>query len=406
MPTISSIRNVKLTPIIVFSMMTFFWLMSDHIITFITPTIMESNGLSVGMVGLIIGTSSITGALFDLVFLKLFKNTNFRRLLLLSFAICLVYPLVLMQSKTIWMFLFAMALWGIYCDLYNYGNFNFIGKFIPKRSHTSAFGLVGVARGLADFLAPLIAGFVIASSFSSHIFKVTWFFLGVAIIFFLVLVSKTRKPTKTIKKLIYHKNKSTAEIDKKDWVRIFKEIRPSLFITIFITLLDAFFWTLAPLFIVKSSLGWYGGLFLSAYSLPFILAGWFVGSITKKYGNRRTANIALLIGSAFLIPFALFNNSPLSILVVFISSCFIGMSVPANNAIYANSISENLRQDSKIIGIENLLYNLGWIFGPISAGLIAELFSIPIAFSVIGCIGIAISVLLLIFTPKKIYYKY
>jgi len=52
--------------------------------------------------------------------------------------------------------------------------------------------------------------------------------------------------------------------------------------------------------------------------------------------------------------------------------------------------------------LEDFSANLGYIFGPILAGVLADLFGIQSAFGVLGLVGAALAVTLLIFGPKHI----
>ena len=49
--------------------------------------------------------------------------------------------------------------------------------------------------------------------------------------------------------------------------------------------------------------------------------------------------------------------------------------------------------------------NASYIFGPISAGLLGDMISIPIAFSALGAIGVVWAIVLYTITPKHINVK-
>lgn len=402
---INIIKNLYIAPIIIFVFSIFFFSLFDFILSYITPIIMEQQGISVGMIGLIIGSSSVTGAIFDFIFCKIFKNTNFRRIFMIMFAISAFYPLLLMKASTVWMFLIAMAVWGIYFDLYSFGVFNYIGKYVRKQDHSSSFGVIQISRAAADFLAPIIAGFLVSASINWRIYTTSWIFLVVAIGLFIVLSIKT-KSKKVVDEIDRgtRKNRNLFQ-ELRLWKKIAKTISPSLCVTFYVIFIEAFFWTLAPLYVSESNLGWYGGLILSAYSLPPLILGWFVGNITNKFGKKKTAIVSMLIGSIVLIPFSLVVNSGLILLVVFVSACFLSLSLPSINASYADYITEQPEYDGEFEGLQDLLTNLGWIFGPIIAGTIAQILNIPIAFSILGIVGALLALALIVFTPKK-YYKH
>ncbi|MFZ2310130.1 MAG: hypothetical protein WAW11_01140, partial [Patescibacteria group bacterium] len=97
----------------IFSTMILFWAVYEGIISYMTPLIISENGISESMMGIIIGTSSIAGALFDFLACQIFKNTYYKRIFLIMFAICLIYPLLLSQANSFMIYLLAMATWGV-----------------------------------------------------------------------------------------------------------------------------------------------------------------------------------------------------------------------------------------------------------------------------------------------------
>jgi cyanate permease len=159
------------------SLMLFFWSIYDGIISFISPILITERGFSNTLMGLIIGSSSMAGAVFDFILSKFLQNSYYRRLYLLMFGICFVYPLVLWQAKTIYLYLIAMALWGFYYDLQGFGNFDFVGREMETEEHASSFGVIGVFRSLGYLIAPLLVGLVIGQTLDWRPFALAWLFL-------------------------------------------------------------------------------------------------------------------------------------------------------------------------------------------------------------------------------------
>ncbi len=89
---------------------------------------MTEHGFSKTYMGFIVGSSSIFGALFDIAAIKILPSMQYRRVFMMMFAVCLIYPFVLFGAKTISIYILAMALWGIYYDLKNFGLFDFIAQ--------------------------------------------------------------------------------------------------------------------------------------------------------------------------------------------------------------------------------------------------------------------------------------
>jgi len=395
------------TPVFVFSLVILFWAMFDGILTYIVPILIEEQGFSTSMIGFIIGTSSITGAFFDFLICKFFKNLSFRRIFLIMFAICFVYPLLLWSAKSLWFFLFVMAVWGIYFDFFGFGVFNFIGRYTKKKDHSSSFGTLQIFKALGGILAPLIVGFVIVKGVDWRSFALGWFFLAIGFIFFIVLIILMHKKqpnngNNTISKQLKRKN---FFVEIRLWKKIGRVMMPVLFLTFYLFFIEAFFWTLAPLYTETAGLEQFSGFFLTAYSLPFLIVGWFVGSLNKKFGKKKTAFVGLLVGSLILSFFSLLSNPIILIFLVFFSSFFISVALPSISATYADYISEASQVEEEIEGIEDFAFNAGYILGPIFAGVLADIFSIPVAFSILGLFGVLLATILLFVTPKSIIIK-
>src|SRR6185503_11873762 len=114
------------------------------------------------------------------------------------FAVCMLYPLILWQAKGVWMFLLAMAMWGIYFDLENFGNFDFVGRKADTEVHASHFGMLLSFKSVGYLLAPLIAGLLIgATTVGSRPFIFSWIVLGIAGVFFSFLLFMGRKKDKS-----------------------------------------------------------------------------------------------------------------------------------------------------------------------------------------------------------------
>jgi len=324
---------------------------------------------------------------------------------LFIFVICFTYPLILWQAKSIWIYLIAMALWGLYYDLHNYGTFDFVGLYTEKKEHSSSFGVIQVFQALGYMLAPLFAGLLISEVVGPRPFILSYIFLVLALIFFLLLLFFLRKEP--------DKGTSTSSESRCPNITFLKEFRllkkvgyiilPVLCLTLVLNIIDAFFWTVGPLLAESLvELKGFEGLFMVAYSLPFLMVGWFVGGITKKLGKKRTAIISVLIGSAILSILFLIQQPMVIILVTFIASFFIALAWPANNGSYADYITETPLVEKEIEGVTDFYTNIGYVIGPILAGYLAENVGNIEAFSILGLIGLVAAVILLKVTPKSI----
>lgn len=384
-------------------MMLFFWAIFDGVLGYLVPLVITQAGFSDTVMGIIFGSSSIVGAVFDFILSKYLTNTHFRRIYLGLFAVCALYPLILLQAKGVWMFLLAMAMWGMYFDLENFGNFDFVGRKADTEIHASHFGMLISFKSVGYLLAPLIAGLLIGTTkIGSQPFVFAWIMLGIAAIFFVFVLLMGRKSDKSD---VEPKTIKPVNLLREIflWKTIGKILLPVLCLTIFLNIIDAFFWTIGPLTAESfASFHPLNGLFLVAYEIPPLLTGLLVGSIANAFGKKKTAFVALIIGSLVLIYMSLFSNFLVITGMVFLASCFIAISWPSINGAYADYISETMKYEKEIEGIEDFATNFGYIVGPMLAGFLADRVGNIQSFAFLGFAGVIVGLVLLKFTPKEI----
>ncbi len=389
------------SPILVFGLVILFWTMADSVGQYIAPILIQNHGFSNTMIGFILGSSSITGALFDFFISKIFKSTDFRRVFLVMFALCSIYPILLWSASTLPLFLFAMAVWGIYFDLYGFGTFDFIGRYSKKDDQASNFGIAQMFRSLGQLLAPLIVGFVIVEQIDWRSFGLYWLFLAMGFTFLLVLFTLHRKRNSRPEPARPRRKHFLIEFHL--WKKLGWHMMPVLFLTFYLWTIDAFFWTLSPLYAETVGLpAQFGGLLLAAFVFPVLVVGWFVGSLTRRFGKKRTAFTSLLIGSCILSSFAFMPNPCLGVLVVLLASFFTSMSLPSINSWYTGYNSDVPSVEGETEGLEDFAQNIAYVFGPFFAGVLADTVGMTSAFSVLGFVGALVAIILLFVTPKSI----
>ncbi len=392
------------TPLYSLSMMLFFWAIFDGILGYLVPLVVTQAGMSKTEMGIIFGSSSIFGALLDFVLSKYLSNTHFRKLFFLMFGICILYPLILWQAKTVPVFLLAMAMWGFYFDIQNFGTFDFVGRRKDQDIHAENFGIIFIFKSLGYLLAPIIAGLLITTVVGWEPFLFAGIVLALSFSFFIfLLVTQNKSPISSISLSERAIKPINALRELSLWRSIGKIIFPVLILTMLLNILDAFFWTIGPLLSESFvSIHPFNGFFLAAYELPALMGGWIVGKVAKKYGKKRTAFLSFLLGSILLATLFVFAN-PVAIMgIIFISSFFISLSWPSIDGAYADYISESTMHEKEIEGLEDFATNIGYIIGPMAAGILADTFGNLQAFSFLGVMGIICSILLLRFTPKQI----
>lgn len=390
----------KASSLYLVALMTFFFTLFDGTLAYIIPLEVTGQGLSKTTLGLILGTSSIAGAVGDIFLSKILTNSNFRRLFLIMYAFCFGYVLLLWQANTLVMYLVAMVLWGLYFDFKNFATFNFVGRYTPHRLHASSFGVIDIFKCLGYFIAPLLAGLLIVDTVTEQPFIMALLFLGFSVIVYIALIFQTRKNKEH---LVLKKKNYGILLELQTWQKLSKFLLPVLIFTLMINIYDSFFWTVGPLISEElSSINRFGGLFLTFYFFPAVIVGWFVGSTTKRFGKKRTAFVSFAIGAGVLSLVGLVSNSWIVLLVVLLSSFFTALAWPAIHGSYADYIEESPHLEQEIEGVSDFFYNIAYATGPIMAGILADNVGNTMTLTTIGIAGVTISVILLLITPKHI----
>lgn len=403
MPSLSSFAkhwpiNSQTKPLYSISLMLFFWAIADSILSFVLPLMIVENGYTKTEMGLIIGSSSLCGAVFDLILSKIIKQPNWRKLYFVMLLFTLAFVVLLMGAGMIWVYLLAMAVWGIYWDLFGFANADFISHHVPKTENASAFGVLNVFVSLGKLLGPVIAGVALAAVAIRVSLWYSVVFFGFSCLFFILVNVVVPKKTET-----HHEIKSLnwlAEI--RIWRSLGKQLSPLLILTFLIFVYYAFFGTIGPLLAEESGFGALAGQVMVAHFLPSLLSGWVVGSLVKKFGKKRTALYSFLLGAAIICLLPVAAHGLLAVVIIFISAFFVGISVPAVSGAYADYIRETLKLEPEIQSITDYFYNLGWAIGPALAGSLSDSLGIPWSFGVMGAVCVGITLWLIRVTPKKI----
>ncbi len=380
-------REIKSNKILLYhgSIMLFFWSLFDGLVSYVSPLVITEHGLSKSGMGVVIGSSSIAGAVFDILLSRYLKNTHYRRVYLFMFIVSFLQPVLLWHASTIWIYLAAMATWGLYYDLLNFGNYDFVSRTSEPSEHSSSFGLLNITKSLGYLLAPIIAGLVIGDRISVEpFFLMSLFLLIAAGSFIFMLFRRPKRQHEHIANITQTKPLNALR-EFHVWKTIGKALWPVLALVFAVNVIDAFFWTLGPLVAEELQLGILpGSIFITAYSLPTLLMGWFVGSIVKAYGKRYTALVSLGIGSLAFIFLGWVNNSFIQVGIVLAGSFFIATSWPAINSMVTEYITDSQKYEREIEGIVDLFTNIGYVIGPIIAGVLGDMLGNTEAFSILG----------------------
>ena len=383
------------------SALVFCFVIFDGLLAFAIPILIVRSGISESMMGIIIGLSSLFGAIFDLLICIFIKTPNYRKFFLLMLILGLGFPLVLWEANSILFFIVAMAIWGLYYDFYNLGIMDFVRREVSQKESASSFGILRAFHSLGYIVAPLVAGIVIGAVWGGGIFIVAWFFLILGIIFFrqLLIFKKDTTTEKGSWEISNEKRRRGAVKELKLWFLVGKMILPLLLATCLLNIFDSAFWTIGPL-ISEESDGFIslGSLFIMSYQIPPLIVGGIIGKIIIKKNKRKpVAFLSLLLGSFIFMAFPILTEGRLILLASFAASFMIAIAWPSISAAYIDRINEFSENEKQIETLQDYFTNFGYVIGPILSGYLSQNFGHIKAFAYLGSIGVIISIILFVF---------
>ncbi len=392
-----------------FCLMMLFWALFDGTVAYLVPIAITESGMSHTLMGIILGTSSVAGALFDFLLCRFFTNTYYKRLFVWMFAVCLFVPFILYKADTFLMFLLAMVLWGIYYDFKGIGVFNFVGKGTDFDKHAESFSLIQIFLSLGYLIAPLCVGFLVAEELNWQPFALAWIFIVLSIFFFGILLFLSKKISVETGSTQGILNQGPRDFSTEIhlWKGIGRALFPVLFFIFLITFVDAFFWTIGPLLASEliHALGAFSGAFMAIYMFPALLTVFWVGRYSEKFGKKHGAIISFFLGACVLTLFPLAGTTAWILPLVLLAAVGLSLAVPLIQGSFADYIAETEEYEKEIEGLEDFYTNLGFIFGPMTAGFLSDQIGNLATFAALGLFAGSAVVVLSLFMPKSIDLK-
>ena len=112
-------KNAIWTKIITLSLVLFFILLGDAILSFWVPNLLQNSLRNATVMGFIMSFSSVVGLGTDLILPQLLKGITVKNLIYLAVITSIIFAITLIEANylpIILLFLFAMAVWGLYYE--------------------------------------------------------------------------------------------------------------------------------------------------------------------------------------------------------------------------------------------------------------------------------------------------
>ena len=128
------------------------------------------------------------------------------------------------------------------------------------------------------------------------------------------------------------------------------------------------------------------GILLGMFSLFGMFGGMIGGALTDRFGRRQLILFGLVFSAISTLTFGLVTDIHIMYPIAAIVGVIGGLSGPAHNAMIADILPEEKRQEG--FGILRVVGNFAWIIGPSIGGLVAKhnFFSLFVIDSLMSCI--------------------
>jgi MFS family permease len=377
-----------------------FFYIADSIMSYTTPSYLRDNLTSTTLMGVVFATSSIVGFVTDFLLGVLFSGKRHRFFLKWAIVLAIGFPLgYLLFPANIITFIIGLALWGIYYELLNFANSQFVVENDKFHNPEVIWSIIFFFRAISITFGPILASTLINISYSaSFIVAIVCLIISATLLVF--------NPTQ--------RSQENFEIKKIERLTIFKEFQIwSIFskriwlLLLFmfcVVLIDSAIWSIGVLLSEQlfDTNGGIPGLLLVLYGMPLFFMGFFVKKVASPFGKKRAAFITALVAAILLTLVGFTNEYYIIAILIFLFACFFAVSIPEIKGVFADLDNRVHKSRTSLIGLESSMFSIGYVIGPILSGLLADKFGIQLSFSILGMLLITVTLLCIVFVPRKI----
>jgi hypothetical protein len=372
-------------------------LLADALLAYSVPIYAQALFANEFIVGLVIAFSSVVGLAFDFLSKRFFGTKPFSFFIKISFVLSIVFAYALGASfVTKYLFLFAMAVWGIYYETLAFANFKFLKTHVDARHYSFSWGCISMVKALIYGFGPLIATSLLAIQLQLPAYVCGTFVLAM----FLVYLAYHTKSgvanapsTHTI----------TARPELKVWLVLFKRVYPMWLLNLMLIIIDSGFWTVGILLSTSlSKTEPLARLLIPMYMLPAVVFSPLSQTISARFGKKKTAIVTAFIASLMLILTGVASTTQVILAAIFAYAVFVSLALPAIYATFEDYVSRLGEFDTDLIGLEQSSTSLAYIIGPVLAGFIALTLSDQKVFLLFGIMLALVACLAFFVTPRKI----
>ncbi len=359
----------KQNTFIIFSLTILLFALGDGIFSYQIPIWMESVLHNVALVGIVMSSSSLIGFICDLSFPTLFAKKTYQFFSLLTFILALLTQLLGLFFAN-WLGAFAvMALWGVYYELFLFGQYHFLHTEIEPSEHAAGWGIAEALHSIGLIVAPILVSTLFVLKINPLVISSCLF--GGSIILSLVSYFQSKKRKYTINT---DPDKKFTFVTFRVWATLLRTIWPVYIFFACLIILDATIWTAGVFFAEElRQLSPIGALFVPAYCLPALVIPMIVGKFAHRFGKKHTAFVTAIPLSLILLIGNWAVKTPIwHVIIMLLAGSCAALILTESEAIFEDYVARLHRFSGEMIGLARSAANIGYIVGPLVAGFSAE----------------------------------
>ena len=380
----------KLKSIHFVSLVVLLWGLSDAMVSFYLPVQVESFVHNLTLFGLLFGLSSFVGAISDPILGYLSSKTRYVLFLLFGLLFSTLVVITAMVPFTMVLVLWLMAGWGLYYEFIEIGLFSYVSRHHDQSEQSRYFGIIYLFLNLAYVFGPLAGGYLLGQG-SHTVYTVSLVCLGIAVLFLPRLIFLHRRREVPLFKYQVAERYSFRR-QLKNFRKVWKYAAVFLVAVFLYNVWDAFIWTLVPIQSIDGN-ALVAGLITSIFTLPLAVLSGYGGTVADHFGRHVTFVVGLLVASVFTLLFGLQTEVVWQVVTAGLSSLGFAFAYPALMGETSREGQEHETQLGNIAAIQRLFVNAGFIVGPIAGGYAGKIFGIQQAFTALGVVMLACTVL-------------
>lgn len=382
---------------------TLFLFLGDAILSYLFPVVVEDTVNSFTLVGIIMAMSSMAGLISDLLFPVLFPKLSWKHSNLIGVLLGFCFPILLFLGHDLdqpLLFVAASIIWGIYYEFLGFARQECVLDVDRKKEFTKTWGIIYTFLTFCAFIGPIVASVTLAAD--QIVARIIIFILySVALVFSLLLATSKSESIFKRESKIVHTISFIKEV--KYWVILESKTYPMIVVLIFLTMINAFFWTFGGLYgeslFGHNGLGW---ILLVAFTLPELILSFIFSKIVIKHRKKYLSYILVVLSGMSIIPMLFIHDALMLLVVVSIFSSFSSISFALMRAVFSDIESRAEEFKVHVEAIFQSAYSIGYIAGPLVSGVLIQLFGFKDSFILWGLLAVILGVVLIIITPEKL----